>query len=366
MTVLGPIDQNELGFTSMHEHILLNGGFLREETRKLISSPDKSWFPSSLDDPVKMENLFYLNRGYHSQSYDNCILDEELMIKEVQDYKIAGGSAILELSIPGIRGDVLGLKRISEKTGVHIIASTGLYAEESWPERFHDMSVKELVSYMIKEVEEGIQDTDIKAGHLKFGPNSMSSKEKKMVSAIAIASRETGLSATLHHGLRMTKDQGREMVKILKSENVNPERIILAHADKLTFNYPESYMIKNYVIDPDFRKLDLDYVKELLDYGFNLSFDTFGHNWHHEATGLMNQTDYERLAGLVALINEGYSEQLVIGCDVYTKTCTRRYGGSGYSRLLNFVVPTLREIGISEEDVKNIIINNPARLLSSM
>jgi phosphotriesterase-related protein len=32
--------------------------------------------------------------------------------------------------------DVVALKRISEKTGVHIIACTGLYAENSWPERF--------------------------------------------------------------------------------------------------------------------------------------------------------------------------------------------------------------------------------------
>lgn len=363
MTVLGPIDKEDLGFTSMHEHLTADISFLGEETKKILRAPDASWFPPKIDEAIKMENLFYLSRGYHTQSHDNNILDEELMTEEVRDYKQVGGRSILELSTPGARADITNLRRISEKTGVNIIASAGLYAEESWPEKYHSMSISELVDYMIQESEEGIDGTDIKPGHLKFGPNSMSDNEKKMAHAIAIASNETGLSATLHHGLRMTKDQGREMVEIIKSENVDPERVVLAHMDKLTFNYPETYQLKSYLLNPDARKLELDYVKEVLDDGFNVSFDCFGHRWHHEATGIMNQTDYERLAGLITLIKAGYSKQLVIGCDVYTKTCTRRYGGAGIVRLLNFVIPTLREVGIAEEDIQNIIINNPARIL---
>ncbi len=364
MTVLGPIAPNQLGFTSMHEHIISDVSYYGKLAKKSLPKPEKSWFPSNSNEPVVIENLSYLTHGYHNTSLDNTKLDEELMTSEVNDFKIAGGSAILELSVPGIRGDVEALRRISKKTGVHVIASTGLYAEESWIAKYHDMSVEDFVNYMKREVEHGIEGTDIRAGHLKFAPNSLSLKEEKMVRAIARTSNETGLSATIHHGLHMTKDHGRKMTNILTEEGINPERIVFAHMDKLVFNYPESYLLKNFLINPSSRRLELDYAKELLDKGFTLSFDTFGHNWNYEVIGLMNQTDYERLAGLVALIKEGYSKQLVIGCDVYTKTCTRRYGGTGYSRLLNFVVPTLRMLGISEVDILNITMKNPICLLT--
>lgn len=365
MTVLGPIAPNQLGFTSMHEHILADVGFYAKEAEEAVPTIDKIFFPAKPDEPVKIENLSFLNHGFFSISKDNTsLIDEELMNAEVKDFNLAGGSAILELSIPGIRGDVEGLRRISEKTGVHIVASTGLYAEESWPAKYLEMSVDDFSNYMKNEVEQGIEGTSVRAGHLKFAPNSLSSRSEKMVRAIARTSMDTGLAATLHQGLQMTKDDGRKMAKMLIEEGADPQRIVFAHMDKLTFNYPESFLLNNYLLDPNSRRLDLEYAKELLDLGFTLSFDTFGHNWNLEPIGLLNQTDYERLAGLVALIKEGYSKQLVIGCDVFTKMLTRRYGGDGYSRILNFVVPALRNIGTPEVDIQNITVENPARLLA--
>lgn len=364
MTVMGPIAPNELGFTSMHEHILFDFSYYGELARKKFPPPDKIRFPCERDDPIKIENLAFLRNGYYSYIKDNTVNhDEDLMIAEINDFKFAGGSAILENTVPGARGDVEGLRRISKATGVHIIASTGLYAEESWPKKFLDMSVDDFVEYMKNEIEHGIDGTDVKPGHLKFAPNSLSPREEKMLRAIARVSMETGYPATIHHGILLNKEQGRKMVKILVEEGVQPERIVLAHMDKLSYNY-DSYQLKNYLLDPNSRRLELDYAKEVLDLGFNISFDTFGHNWNLETRGWVNQTDYERLAGLIALIKEGYSKQLVIGCDIYEKCLTRRKGGDGFARLLNFVVPTLREIDIHEDDIQNITFENPARILS--
>ena len=107
-----------------------------------------------------------------------------------------------------------------------------------------------------------------------------------------------------------------------------------------------------------------DILRELLDQGANLSAECFGHNWNLELRGFVMQTDWQRMAGVLALIKEGYSPQLVLGTDTFLKIVTRRYGGEGYCRLTEFVLPTLKEFGVSDFDVRQITIENPARLLA--
>ena len=52
-------------------------------------------------------------------------------------------------------------------------------------------------------------------------------------------------------------------------------------------------------------------------------------------------------------LNEGYGEKIVVGTDVFLKIMTRRYGGHGYVRLQNYVVPTLQRIGVSPDLIAN-------------
>jgi len=70
------------------------------------------------------------------------------------------------------------------------------------------------------------------------------------------------------------------------------------------------------------------------------------------------------LAGLVALLQRGYAEQLVLGCDVYMKSLTRRYGGDGYRRLPAAIIPILRDCGVSDCAIRHMTVGNPARLLA--
>ncbi|MBA2240564.1 MAG: phosphotriesterase, partial [Solirubrobacterales bacterium] len=58
------------------------------------------------------------------------------------------------------------------------------------------------------------------------------------------------------------------------------------------------------------------------------------------------------------------SDQLVIGCDVFTRSRHRRGGGLGYRYLLDWVLPQLRERGIDEATVEKLTVANPARLLA--
>ncbi len=360
MTVLGPIPPEDLGFASMHEHILLDASAMRHRALAMLGENPNP--PVAADDKVTIENL-----GYHRHditlTWDNLVMeDEALMMGEIADFKASGGSAIADMSPTGLRSNVSGLKRISEKTGVHIIAPTGLYAEYTWPERFAAMSIEDYTDFMLKECEEGIDGTGIKPGHIKFAveDNEVTPQEEKMLRAAVRVSKETGMSGTFHSGILFTEQGVRRMMEILFDEGIDPERALLCHMQM----FLQPMDMRTLVLDPASCRPNLDMLKEILDKGMNICFDCFGHNWDIEALGLIPCSDLHRIAGIVELAKAGYASQIVVGTDLFVKIHTRRCGGEGYSRLTNFVKPTLEKFGVSERDLRLITEENPARILA--
>jgi phosphotriesterase-related protein len=166
MSVRGPVDSGELGFTLMHEHLMTDAQFMYERRKRRGLLPDPP--PVKRDDLVTMANLGYLNHCAALARHNLDLQDVALMASEVGLYKDAGGSAILEVSAPGIVRHPVEVRRISEQTGVHVIMSTGLYAEESWPRHFHSMSIDDYVRVMVDEHKHGIEGTGIKPGNIKI------------------------------------------------------------------------------------------------------------------------------------------------------------------------------------------------------
>ena len=68
------------------------------------------------------------------------------------------------------------------------------------------------------------------------------------------------------------------------------------------------------------------------------------------------------MAGLVRLIQEGHARQLVLGTDTFVKILLRRFGGDGYCRLTNFVVPSLESVGVGAQEIRQITVDHPARI----
>jgi phosphotriesterase-related protein len=285
--------------------------------------------------------------------------DVDLMTAEMADFKDSGGEAIIDQSVPGMRSNLLEIKHISEVTGVHVITTTGLYAEDSWPDKFKEMARDDYETYMLDEIENGVEDTGIKPGALKLAVTELTEQQERALRAAGRVVNESGLMLTVHPGFEIGND-GRRIVKILKEEGVNLERVVIAHGD----SFFTSSNLKTLILDPESWRLSLDYHKELLDQGTNISIDCFGHQWAAEVTGWMMQNDWQRLGGLVALIAQGYSPQIVLGTDTFLKILTRRGGGFGYSRLTEFVVPTLRDVGVSDLDIRQLTVHNPAKLLA--
>ena len=362
-TVLGNIEPDELGFTSMHEHTVCDMTIFRRRYEELLPAD----LPVSYDDPIRLSNLYVLKHAFILSRDVMDMTDEALFTDEVTDFAKSGGRAMVDMSVPGIRTDISSVQRISKNTGINIIASTGLYAEDSWPERFRDMTAGELQDFMKSEIEHGINNTGIRAGHIKvaitdngvFTVTPFSEQQKTLLKAAVRTSNETGIPLSLHPPLDQ-KERVIEVAGFMLCEGVNPEKAVIAHQE--LFFVPLDLM--TLITDPSSWRLDVSLAKYLLDKGFNISIDSFGHFYDSEPIGTIVTHDWQRLAGLIELIKAGYSSQIVLGTDVFLKIMTRRFGGEGYCRLTEFVVPFLRMAGIAESDITSMTVDNPARILS--
>jgi len=64
------------------------------------------------------------------------------------------------------------------------------------------------------------------------------------------------------------------------------------------------------------------------------------------------------------LMEAGFIKQIVISQDIWNKTQRRKYGGWGYAHIMDNVLPVMRAKGMSEKDIKTIMVDNPARLFT--
>lgn len=354
-TVTGPIHPDELGFTLMHEHILVDASVYRPILEPTI--PEK--YRGLWDAPLTMDKLALLHKMPILLRENVALDDEEHMAGELADYRETGGAAILDVTAAGLRVDVQGVKRLSERTGVHIVTSTGFYIEPSWPDHVRDWTVDQFAHHMIGEIQDGIEGTDVRAGHIKVGITDLSERQERVLVAAARAAQETGASVTVHPGFTLGCD-GRWIADILIRAGLPPERLIIAHT--------ESHLVpgamRDLIFTPDLPLVSLDFHRALLDRGVNISLDTFGSLWDVESMGILLCPDWLRVRALVQLLEEGYGGQIVLGHDVFMKIMTRAYGGNGYSHLARHVIPQLRELGVGDYEIRRMTVTNPARLLT--
>ncbi|MCV6583894.1 MAG: hypothetical protein OIF47_00015 [Marinibacterium sp.] len=382
MTVRGPMPVADLGFTLMHEHIYSDFSGYYYENQPFLEMIDKDRYfaPADPEAPIDIKDLAYLKMGGFAFAKDAWNLrDRTLMINELNYYKRVGGQSILEVSPWGKNQGPeyhAVLKDLSETTGVNLICSTGLYGGDAlfWYDEALDMSAEELAKVFVGHTVDGFGQSGVKAGHLKTAPNSWNDNEKRAAQAIIMAQKETGLLYTIHHGAKFDQAKAQEVVADLHSFGCAPERTVFAHMQ----SYIADANLRNAVRNPENRIIvDVDFYKRILDDGFILSFDTFG-NWDgfeifefllgddtlDAFEGQGGQDDAEVMALIYYLIGEGYSDQIVLSQDCFLKTAMRTYGGHGYTRVGNFVIPLLRNAGVPDAALSDMMINTPARLLA--
>ena len=60
----------------------------------------------------------------------------------------------------------------------------------------------------------------------------------------------------------------------------------------------------------------------------------------------------------------GHSSQVVISRDICTKVRLKKYGGHGYAHIFGNILPLMRTLDFTEDEISTIMVNNPRRLLA--
>ncbi len=349
-TVLGNIDPSLLGPTMMHEHILC-------DVTGIFEAPRTASEKVRAFEPIRLDNLAWIRRNYF-RHHDNLLLgDISTAIDEMRLYREWGGGAVVEVTPPGIGRDPVGLARVSRASGVHIIMSTGFYVAHTHPSFMHHMTEDQLADLMKSEILEGIriateghddwqghqEETSVKAGVIKVACTwPLHEREKRVLAAAAQVQKETGVAITTHTGRDQRSPM--EVAECLVGAGADMSRVVLGHLD--------------------LRVQDIGILWDLLELGSYLQFDLFGHeSSFYGATPFDMPSDGQRLDRMVKLLEGDTASRLVISQDICTKHRLTKYGGHGYYYILESLVPFMRKKGISNEVIRQIIVDNPARLL---
>src|SRR4030042_1485196 len=192
-TVAGPVDVSDLGFTLMHEHVAVRSPGVAEN------------FPSVWDREAEIEKA----------------------AAKLHDVAARGVKTIVDCTTPDLGRDVQFVAEVARRSGIQIIACTGMYYDV--PRYFHGRSVDVMADLFVREIREGIAGTDIKAGIIKCATDEtgMTVQVEKVVRACARAHRAAGVPITTH--TYAAGEVGTRQQDILAEEGVDLSRVIIGH-----------------------------------------------------------------------------------------------------------------------------------------
>ncbi|MBI2170127.1 MAG: phosphotriesterase [Actinobacteria bacterium] len=307
------VDSASLGATLMHEHVF-------------VRTPDVAW------------------------DWDSGWGDTEARVADaiarLNDLKAAGVDTIVDLTVPGNGRDAPLLARIAGETALNIVVATGWYTYESLPPSFHWRSLlgggteAVLTEWFVRDIEEGIGDTGVRAAILKCATDEagLTRDVEAILRAVARAHRRTGVPISTH--THPASRNGLDQQRVFIEEGVDLTRVVIGHSGDTT---------------------DLDYLEELIANGSLIGMDRFG----VEAT-----MSFDERVGVVAdLCARGHASKMVLSHDAscfidwfdeeMLKASTPNWH---YLHITKDVVPALKERGVTDEQVNEMLVDNPRRI----
>ena len=297
ITTLGPRSADELGPILPHEHVFVD---LR------------TW-----DKP-----------GYAQADAADVIA---LMAPEIERIKTLGFTALVECSTVGVgrRADID--RAVSEATNFPIVVPTGVYREPWVPPFAHEASEEELADWMHSELEEGIEESGVRAGWIKLsaGDDGITDTEAKILRAAARAGARTDAvigSHTIRGSVVM------DQLAIIENCGYSPGRFISIHTQA----------------EPDFG-MHLAVARR----GAWIEYDGIG-GWGEDQTYVQN---------INRLLDAGFADQLLLSHDRGWYDPALPGGGTPkpYTYLSEVFLPKLEASGVDRSTIDKLTRDNPFR-----
>ncbi len=302
--VLGPIDSEELGFTLMHEHILVANWAMRQ----------------SFADWVDVDAHVEYATG------------------EVRSAKERGVKTIVDLTPINLGRDIHVIREVAERAQMQVVAATGFYwTEEPW---LQGWEVDRLVEWLIRDIEKGIQGTDVKAGIIKCATDHLgvSDFNRKLLQVTARLHRATGVPISTHTSVQHGTGPGQQ--DVCAEEGVDLGRVVIGHCGDTE---------------------DVEYLESILKRGSFIGMDRFGLDFMLPME--------KRVSTIVELCRRGHADRMVLSHDAcchidwFPKAAVAQMAPRwNFRHIPDDVVPALRKEGVSEEQLRKLTVDNPRRI----
>ncbi|MCA2969128.1 MAG: phosphotriesterase-related protein [Acidobacteriaceae bacterium] len=301
ITVNGVIGPEEMGVTQTHEHLFLDA----------------------------MDH-------YPGYGYQLVIDDEEVMAREIEEFTRRGGRTICDVTLDEIGRDPVRLARFSQRAGIHVLMGCGWYREFGYPAVVKEKTSRELADILVKEIEVGVGDTGIRAGfigEIGTGRHSILPGEERVFRAAALAQVRTGVAITTHTTRWGTLAM--EQIALLEEYGADLSRVIIGHLGD---------------------RVGVHHLLPIAEKGVYVEVDNIGY--------LDYQPEWVRADNVANLVHAGFTKQLLLSEDICMLNHLKYTGGKGYGYILEVFVPMLRERGVTDEQIYQMMVTNPANVFS--
>jgi phosphotriesterase-related protein len=304
---------DDLGRTLMHEHVFVM-------------------------DPEALQNWGHA----YGPLYWNERERVEDAIAKLTRVREAGIRTIVDPTAPGLGRYVPRVHEVAQAAGLQLIVATGVYAFLELPGFLAYRPTSAIASLFVRELTEGIDDTGVRAAFLKCAVerHGVIGDVPRILQAVAIAANETGAPVMVHSNA--AERTGLLALQTLTGHGVDPSRIVIAHAGDSN---------------------DLDYLRAIADTGAWLGCDRFGIEHFNPLE--------DRIRTLIALLVQGYGDRIHLSHDAacfYDFMVGDPFFADekpDYLLISNRVVPALLHAGVTEEQVDQMMVENPKRFFGA-
>ena len=271
-----------------------------------------------------------------------CMDDHDRSLKELKDYRQAGGGLIVDAQPTGCGRSLSELAGLSRESGIHIVAVAGFHKKEffdnllllAWPE-------EKLADLYIREVTDGGGDSGqasslYRAGMLKAAADGGWQSDpvyRKLFEAVAHAAVQTGAPVMIH------TEKGNDipgLIRWFQDRGIAPGRLLICHLDRTHYG-------------PAFHK-------EVLSMGCFLCYDSI-HRYKYVS-------EQEELDLLLFMKQEGLLGQIVLSLDTTNQRLRSYYAEDmGLDYIRTTFIPQLKAHGFTDGEIRQMCSTNAGKLL---
>jgi len=305
MTVQGPIPYGLLGITDAHNHVWIE--------------------------------------AVHGAGPASPVLDQfDLILKELVEYREQGGGTILDCQPGGCGRNGNKLLELSEVSKVNILACTGFHRKRYYPQDYWlwGVSAQKVCDFLCSELEQGLAETmnmptPVKAGFIKIAlESSWADCPQAALEGAASAAYNTKAVLEIH----TEKGALAEKACIyFTDEGVPSHQLILSHMDK---------------------RPDISLHKALANLGVLLEYDTFYRPKYNPTINLWPLIEQ--------MVGAGLSDRIALATDMAEAALYHQMGGPGLLSLPGEIQNTLKQKGLPEVAIKQMLGGNIAHRLGGL